>query len=343
MNLEIGERDKLILDTVIDYYIAYASPIGSRTLSKKIDGHLSPATIRNIMADLEDIGLLQHLHTSAGRIPTDKGYRYYVDTLLKRHHRNKRGKNTSQIELSVREREELMEEVSRRLSTLSRYVGVILTPKITALRMKHMDFILLSSDKILIVFISQTGWVYNKIIEIRESFSQEELDLVNKYINIECKNLTLSEIRSKLKKTISEERRLYKTILDNLGLLSEEMDKKHSEDCYLQGHSNLLKHPEFTDPGRVKSLFKTLEEKIKIVRLLDKCIDQEGISVTIGSENEVPEIQSCSVVMTNYCMDESTKGALGIIGPTRMRYTEVINLIDNTAIMIERLFQKELI
>ncbi|MGA1875435.1 MAG: heat-inducible transcriptional repressor HrcA [bacterium] len=341
MELELTGRECLILNAVIEYYIIHAEPIGSRTLSKKISSAPSPATIRNIMADLEEIGLLQHPHTSAGRIPTDNGYRYYVDNLLKTYSPLKmKGTGFESLSL-VQERKELMEEISKRLSSLSRYVGLILAPKVTDLRMKHMDFILLSSQKILAVFISKTGWVYNKIIEVKESYSQEELDLINRYINAECEGLTLSDIRDKLIQEVSEQKNTYKILFENINLLSEEIYQKHSEDLYLQGLTNIIKLPDFADLKRIKLLFKALEKKIKLVQLLDKCIHEEGLKVTIGSENEDPDIQDCSIVMTCYHMGSHMKGALGIIGPTRMRYTEVISIVDYAASIIKKLFHEE--
>ena len=195
-----------------------------------------------------------------------------------------------------------MEEVSRRLSYLSKYVGLIIAPKITDLRMKHMDLIVLNSNKILVVFISKTGWVYNKILEVKESFSQEKLNTINQYINTECVHLTLEQIHGKLIERVREGKNLYKILSNNINIINDEIYKKQTEDLYLQGHANILKHPEFADLEKMKALFKTLEEKIKLIQLLDKCIHQEGVKVTIGTENEDPDIQNCSIVMTRYCI-----------------------------------------
>ena len=341
MEFELTKREKLILNAIIEYYTLYAEPIGSRTLSKKLNTSLSPATLRNTMADLEEKGLLKHPHTSAGRIPTDTGYRYHVDHLLKRYSRKKIKKSSLESLSKIQEYGGFMEEVSRRLSSLSKYVGLIISPKITDLRMKHMDFIVLSSNKILVVFIAKTGWVYNKIIEVRESYSQEKLNTVTNYINTECVNLTLKEIHTKLIERVREGKNLYKILSENISIISDEIYKKHTEDLYLQGHANILKHPEFADLEKMKTLFQTLEEKIKLVKLLNKCIHQDGVKVTIGSENEDPAIQNCSIVMSPYFMGDCIKGALGVIGPTRMRYPEIINLVDNVAAIIEKLFAKE--
>jgi len=341
MEWELTKREKFIFNIIIEYYTLHAEPIGSRTLSKKLNTSLSPATLRNIMADLEEKGLLKHPHTSAGRIPTDIGYRYHVDNLLKRYCRKKIKKLGLESLSKIQECEGLMEEVSRRLSSLSKYVGLIIAPKITDRRMKHMDFIVLSSNKILVVFISKTGWVYNKIIEVNESYLQEKLNTITRYINTECVNLTLKEIHKKLIERVSEGKNLYKILSENISIINDEIYKKYTEDLYLQGHANILKHPEFADLEKMGTLFKTLEEKIKLVQLLNKCIYQDGIKVTIGAENEDPSIQNCSVVMSSYCMGDRIKGALGVIGPTRMRYPEIINLVDNVAAIIEKLFATE--
>ncbi len=341
MKYKLTPREKLILENVIEYYITQAEPIGSRTLSKKIKGVYSPATIRNIMADLEERELLQHLHISAGRIPTDKGYRYYVDNLCKKSPMKKSFKSGFESLSQIHERSELMEEISRQLSHISKYVGLILAPKITDLQMKHMDFIRLGPQKIMIVFISKTGWVYNKIIEIKNFFTQEKLNVINRYINEECAGLNLMEIRQKLFSQVSKIKDLNIHVFESLRILNDEIQKKHSEGLYLQGHINILKHPEFANMKKMRGLLKTLEEKIKLVELLDKCIYETGIKISIGKENEDPNIQDCSVVMTRYQVGKRINGALGIIGPTRMRYTEVINLVNNTATIVEKLFKEE--
>ncbi len=338
---ELEGREKLILDAIIKQYINQAEPIGSRTISKKIDLPLSPATIRNIMADLEEKGFLHHPHTSAGRIPTDRGYRYYVDNILKKHTRKKTKKKGLELLSNLHEREDLMEETCKILSFLSKYVGIAISPRITELRMKHMDFISLGPHRILVVFISETGLVFDRIIEVKEPYTEQELSMMHQFVNENYGHLNIVQIREKLMELVSEERMLYKTLSDSINLLSEEISKSQVESFYLQGHSNILKHPEFADLQKIKSLFNALEEKIKLIRLLDKCIDYEGVQVTIGTENEDLDIRGCSIVMARYRMGSRINGVLGVIGPTRMRYPEVIELVGSAATILETLFSEE--
>ncbi|MEW6380063.1 MAG: heat-inducible transcriptional repressor HrcA [bacterium] len=338
---ELTEREKFILEAIIRQYIGMAEPIGSRTISKKINLPLSPATIRNIMADLEEKGYLQHPHTSAGRIPTDQGYRYYVDNLLKSSSRKKSRKTGLEPLSKIHEREELMEGACRLLSLLSKYVGIVIPPKITDLRMKRMDFIPLSSHRILAVFVSETGLVYNKIIEAREPYTERELNMMNQFINERYQHMNIVQIRDKLMEVVSEEGRLYKNLFDNINLLSEEISRSQTDSLYLQGQSNILKHPEFADVQKIRALFDAFEEKIKLIRLLDKCIDYEGVRVIIGAENDNPDIQDCSIVAARYQMGTLASGVIGVIGPTRMRYQEVIELVGSAAKIIDTLFSEE--
>ncbi|MEW5803614.1 MAG: heat-inducible transcriptional repressor HrcA [bacterium] len=338
---ELTGREKLILEAIIKQYINQAEPVGSRTISKRIVLSLSPATIRNIMADLEEKGFLQHPHTSAGRIPTDRGYRYYVDNLSKKQSRKKTKKTGLEPLSKIHEREELMEGTCKLLSFLSKYVGIVISPRITELRMKHMDFISLSPHRILVVFVSETGLVYNRIIEGREPYTEQELKMMNQFVNENCEHLNIFEIREKLMELVSEEKMLYKNLLQNISLLNEEINRSQIESFYLQGHSNILKHPEFADLQKIKALFNAFEEKIKLIRLLDKCIDYEGVKVTIGTENEDLNIRGCSIVMARYRMGSRINGMLGVIGPTRMRYPEVIELVGSAAKIIETLFCEE--
>lgn len=338
---ELTDKEKFILEAVIRQYIGLAEPVGSRTIAKKIKLPLSPATIRNIMADLEEKGFLQHPHTSAGRIPTDQGYRYYVDNLLKKKGRKRVKKAGLEPLAKIHEREELMEGACRLLSLLSKYVGIVISPKVTDLRMKHMDFIPLTPHKILVVFVSENGLVYNKIIEARESYTERELNMMNQLINERYAHLTIIQIRQRLMEAVSEEERFYKKLCEHINLLSEEISKNQIENLYLQGQSNILRQPEFADVQKLKALFNAFEEKIKLIRLLDKCIDYEGVRVIIGAENDDPDIQDCSIVMARYQMGNRASGALGVIGPTRMRYQEVIDLVDSTAKVIDNLFSSE--
>lgn len=335
----MDERDKRVLQAVIDSYIATGFPIGSAVLVKNFDFGLSSATIRNIMAELEEMGYLTHPHTSAGRVPTDKGYRYYIDGLIQfdREAENISDELRQQVPAFHAESlQTLMEEASQFLATLSRYTGVIVAPSEPEGMYRHIEFIRLRGKQVLIIFVTNTGNVQNKLIEMDESISQQELNTFGNYIDQELERWTLSEVRQRLLEQLQEEKRVFARLLDATYYASQEVQEREGEKVYIVGTDRMIETSEFSNLNQMKALFKAFEEKYKLLRLLDKSVTAEGIRVFIGSENPFFEMQGCSLVASKYRAGTAI-GTLGVIGPVRMQYRQVIRVVDYTSKLLSRI------
>ena len=340
MKEDLNDRNQCILKAVILSYIRTAYPVGSRNLTKIFDFGLSPASIRNIMADLEGLGYLIQPHPSAGRVPTEKGYRFYVDGLL-----SEADPETKNYDFGVQQYpfhrtddiRVLLQETSRMLSFCSHYAGIVLTPKFANMLFQHLQFIKLRRHHILMVFVSTEGLVQTKVIETDEDFDEQELDRFSFFLNDRFKGLTLQEIRTRLLGQMWEDKQSYGHLLQMaLEPISESLKEAQGEELYLEGATNILEQPEFSNVEKMKALFRTFEEKYNIMKLLDKCFNSEGVRVFIGSENSFLGTNDCSLVITNYKRGNKVLGALGIIGQTRMEYSRVIPLVDYTAKLLSQ-------
>ncbi len=344
--MELEERNKKVLQAVIDSYIATGIPIGSHVLARRYDFGVSSATLRNIMAELEEMGYLTHPHTSAGRIPTDWGYRYYIDSLISI--RN----DTEDIEDHLRQvpplhsgdLHELMVEASQFLAALSHCAGVVIAPTEPEGKYRHIEFVRLRGRQVLIIFVTSTGIVQNKLIELDESIQQHDFNRFSVYLDDELMHYTLPEIRQRLIDKMNEEKRLFMRLMEQTYQASQEVQERDVEKVYIGGASQILENPEFANVDKMRSLFKALEDKYKLLKLLDRSVAAEGIKVFIGSENPYFEMQGCSLVISSYKAGENIIGTLGVIGPTRMQYKQVIQVVDYTARLVSRLlgerFQK---
>jgi heat-inducible transcriptional repressor len=334
MEFALSERMRMILQTVIENYILTADPVGSRTISKGANLNLSAATIRNIMSDLEDMGLLSQPHTSAGRVPTEKGFRFYVDYILNIHdlsdteQRQIRSKYLS----SQADVLDLFRETSRILSSSSHYLGVVWAPRMSLVVLQHIEFVRLKRHVVLAILVTTTGLVHNRIIEVEEDFSQSELDRLSDYMNEILSGLTLQQVRERLLEQMRAEKSIYDRLLEQALRLGENAFSSLDEtDVFIEGRTNIIGEPEFGNLSRMTGLFRAFEEKATMVRLLDKCMDPKGVQIAIGSENQVQEIEACSLVTSTYSYKGEVLGALGVIGPRRMNYSRVIPLVDYTA------------
>jgi len=330
----LGERDRQILTSVINEYILTAEPVGSRNISRRYDINLSSATIRNVMSDLEEMGFLHQPYTSAGRIPTEKGLRFYVDSILKVKSLDQREKDRirKRYNFSELEASDLVKQTSEVLSVLSRHVSIVSAPKLVGTVLKHIEFIKISSQRILVIFVSQSGFVQNRIIEDKDDVAQSELDQYTNYLGKVLVGVSLEQVREK----IAEEMKNAKTAYDRLFFNALELTQKvfgeeKDPELFMEGQVNLLECPEFSEVGRMKSLLQALEEKKLLLHLLDKTMDAEGIQIFIGSEVPVSEMQTLSVITTPYRHSEKVVGALGIIGPTRMDYMKLIPIVEYSA------------
>lgn len=336
----LSERSENILHAVISEYIFTGEAVGSRTISKKYSIDLSPASIRNVMADLEELGLLNQPHTSAGRIPTDDGLRYYVDRILQTRKLTKEEKETikSRYEPSNFEIIDIMEETSRLLSMFSRYAGVILAPKFENMIFERIELVKLRENQILAVFVSKTGMIQNRIVIIEEALSQDDLYQFSRYLNEILGNLTLEEAKKKIIDEMNIEKNMYDWLLSRALILSQKAFNTDIEDgLFIDGKYNILECREFCDVEKMKSIFRAFEEKSILVRLLDQAMESDGIQIFIGTENEFQEMHDCSVVASPYTWRDSTIGTLGVIGPIRMNYCDIVPIVDYTAKTVSRI------
>ena len=334
------ERSTNILHAVINEYIFTGEPVGSRTISKKYNVDLSPASIRNIMADLEEMGFLHQPHTSAGRIPTDEGWRYYVDCILKVRKLTKQEKETIESgyqPLSL-EITDVMKETSLLLSKISRYTGIVLAPKFDNSIFKHIEFIKLNKEQILAIFVSKAGAIHNRVIETEENLSQDELYKFTRYLNQILTNLTLREVREKIIDEMKKESNMYNRLLSRALKLSQKVFGNYSEDdIYIGGKCNIFDCPEFYDVEKMKTILRAFEEKSILIKLLDKAMGADGIQIFIGTESQFQEMEGCSIVISPYTWKDYALGTLGVIGPTRMNYCDIVPIVDYTAKMVSKI------
>ena len=330
-------RDREILNHLVLDYIQTAGPVGSRTLSEQHLKKFSPATIRAILADLEQRGFLAQRHTSSGRIPTEKGLRFYVDTLIER--RPLSDKDQEEIrgryhlpEIQVRT---LLQKTSTILAGISRYASLVLTPQWDKNIFKHMEFLPLSQGRLLGIFVTQSGMVENRVIETPDDFNFRELEKINNYCNSAFYGLTLEEAREKTVCELAQVKTDYdQLLLKALLLASDVLNVGQTPELLLEGEAQLLEQPEFADAEQLRRLMKTLEEKREIVRLLEHVAQSPEVQIFIGAESETGVGQHLSLVAAPYAVRGEIVGTLGVIGPTRMDYARVIPIVDFTAQLV---------
>jgi heat-inducible transcriptional repressor len=331
---ELEGRPREILKLIIRSYIASGEPVGSRTLSKSLDWKLSPATLRNIMSDLEDAGYLTQPHTSAGRVPSEKAYRFYVDSLPESSGVSKSDERMiNRILAESATPEEMMSRASFLLSDMSKNVGIVIAPPMATTVLKHIEFVDLGDRKVLVILVSKSGLLQRKLVRVAESHTQEELDKAGRYLDEKFAGKTLTEIRNELVDMMNAERLLYDRMLSLLRAWNETLiaEVRPAVDViYLQGTANILSQPEFADIERMRTLFQMFEEKGRLVRILNECISvspPEGVKIAIGSELGVPDMRDFTFITSSYASNSHTVGFLGIIGPTRMEYERGISIV----------------
>jgi heat-inducible transcriptional repressor len=326
---------------VVRNFIQTADPVGSRTISKRFDFGLSPATIRNVMADLEDLGFLEQPHTSAGRVPTDKAYRRYVD-----HLQDVELPSPGDAEIIARwytplagDNDEMMVATSRLLSEVSSYAGVVLSTFATSI-FKRIEFVKVRDRQVLAIFVMDLANVHNKLLTLEEELTQDDLHKISNYLNHEFSGRPLRQIRQQVLERMHEEKAQYDELVKqamNIGAKTFDETSESESDIYLGGTVNMMDHPEFiTNVGRMKELFKAFEEKNRLIRILDRCLDESGINVVIGTETPFQDIQDCSFVTRTYTYDNRTVGVLGVVGPKRMVYPRIMALVDYTANIVSQ-------
>ncbi len=324
----LSERQSMILSAIIDDYIHSAEPIGSRSISKRGNVAFSPATIRNEMSDLEEMGYLEQPHTSAGRIPSHKGYRYYVDHLLMQGKISNLEFDTMKTVFArrIQQMEDIIQHVASILSGLTSYTAVVLGPEVFNTTLKHIQIVPLNDKNAVVIMVMNTGHVENKMITLPSGISIGEIEKVVNLLNSKLINTPLIQFKSKLYSEISDEMKKYIrgyeeliTVVDNV-MQGDEKDR-----IFLSGISNMLIQPEFKDVDKVKSVMDLLNESSTLINLFTP--SHGGVVVKIGVENKIQVIHHCSLISASYSIDDKPMGTIGIIGPTRMDYAKVIGLL----------------
>jgi len=335
----LNDRHQGVLRAIVQDYIRTAEPVGSRTLSRKYGFSLSPATIRTIMSDLEESGYVAQPHTSAGRVPTDKGYRLYVDNLMDRAplSREEVERIEQRVGPSAAEADDLLREAGKLLFALSPYVAVALAPRLQDSRFQRVEFVSLARDRVLVILLADSGLVHHKTIMVEEAVTQDDLDRMARYLSDLLKGRTLHEVRDLLVAQMAEEKALYDRLLAQaLRLGAQALAGDTEADVYVAGAARIADQPEFADIQRMKSLYTAFEEKSKLVILLSECLRGGGCRVFIGSEIPVQDIQELSVVASPYRRQGQILGVLGVLGPTRMDYGRTVALVETTANLLSR-------
>lgn len=339
-SLQLSDRSLHLFKVLVEHFIQDGNPVGSRTLAKDSDMNLSPATIRNVMADLEDMGLLHSPHTSAGRIPTVKGYRLFVDSLLRVN-----DLKSAEVEKIARELSpasdfsSLMKRTSTMLSDITQLAGVVMLPRTTKSILQHIEFLSLSGNRVLVVLIVNDREIQNRIINTAKTYSTSELQEVSNYLNELFAGKELTQVRSsildELEKMKEEVNHLMQTSIEmaQMAFGTEDSDSD-SEDILFSGQTNLMDVAELCDVDKLKKLFNTFNQKRDILHLLEQAINADGMQIFIGEESGYEVLDSCSVVTSPYEVEGQILGVLGVIGPTRMHYERVIPIVDITAKML---------
>ncbi|WP_157266040.1 heat-inducible transcriptional repressor HrcA [Azohydromonas aeria] len=331
----LDERARTLLKTLVERYIADGQPVGSRTLSKACGLELSPATIRNVMADLEELGLIASPHTSAGRIPTPRGYRLFVDTML-----TARGLDTGMHEFSAA-REQLHPDQPQRviaqaahlLSNLSSFVGVVTAPRKASV-FHHIEFLRLGERRVLVILVAPDGDVQNRVIFTARDHTQAELAEATNYLNHHYAGLSIEEVRARLQGEVEQLRGEIATLMQ-AAVQAGSQALEESDQVVVSGERNLLAVQDFgNDMGSLRKLFDLFERKTELMRLLDGSSRAEGVRIYIGGESRVVPFEELSVVSAPYEVDGRVVGTLGVIGPTRMPYDRMIQIVDITARLV---------
>ena len=325
----LDERAKLLLKALVERYIAEGQPVGSRTLSKASGLELSPATIRNVMADLEELGLIVSPHTSAGRVPTAKGYRLFVDTMLtvQRHQLNA-------PELAPEQPQKVIANAAQLLSNLSQFVGVVMAPRRASV-FRHIEFLRLSQGRLLVIIVSPEGDVQNRVIFTDVDYTPTQLIETANFLNTHYAGMTMEQVRERLKTEVERLRGEVAALMQAAVNVGSEALSQAQDDVVISGERNLLAVSEFSsDMHNLRRAFDLFEQKTQILRLLDVSSQAEGVRIFIGGESQVMPFEDLSVVSAPYEVDGQVVGTLGVIVPTRMAYDRMIEIVDITSRLV---------
>lgn len=328
----LDKRAQILLKTLVEHYISDGQPVGSRTLSKCSGLDLSPATIRNVMSDLEELGFIASPHTSAGRIPTQRGYRFFVDTLLTIQPLQTQEIKRLEYELSSPDPQELISSAADLLSSLSQFAGVVMIPRRKSIAFHHLEFLPLSEKRILVIIVTSDGNVQNRIILADKPYSASELTEASNFFNQHYVGRTFEQVQKKLHEELQQmQADMTRLIAAALDASSKVMDKD-KDGVVISGERNLLQVDDLsTNVTSLRKLFEIFERRTTLMQLLDNSQRADGIHIFIGGESGYLPLDECSMVTAPYAVNDQVVGMLGVIGPTRMAYERVIPIVDITA------------
>lgn len=339
----LEKRSETILEAIVAEYIATGEPVGSRTVSRKDTIALSAASVRNVMTDLTDMGYIVQPHVSAGRVPTDLGYRFYVDLILGdlMVDENEHTSIESLIRAAGLDMRDVLRQSSSVLAGLSRQAGVVSTTPAQEQTFKTIEFIKVADDRILVVLVATSGFVQNKVIYDEDGVDQQTLESYGRMLDDMLKHLDLRQARERIEQELAQE----KTEVDEM--LSKTLKMGHiilsqndSRELFIEGQTNILHEPEFAEFEKLKAILITFEEKSKLLKILDKTLDAEGVQVFIGAEHGLDEIESCSIIAYPIRAEDTVLASIGVVGPKRMNYQKVVPLVDTTARILTQLLIK---
>ena len=325
----LDDRAKLLLKSLVERYIADGQPVGSRTLSKASGLELSPATIRNVMSDLEDLGLIASPHTSAGRIPTARGYRLFVDTMLTAQRQELQAPS-----LQPDQPQKVIANAAQLLSSLSQFVGVVMAPKRSSV-FRHIEFLRLSEKRFLVIIVSPEGDVQNRVLFTEVDYAQSQLIEASNYLNANFAGMAIEQVRARVQQDLVKLQGEIASLMQAAVQVSSEALTQEEGNVVISGERNLLAVSDFShDMGHLRRAFELFEQKSQLMRLLDVSSQAEGVRIYIGGESQIVPMEELSVVSAPYEVDGQVVGTLGVIGPTRMPYDRMIQIVDITAKLV---------
>jgi heat-inducible transcriptional repressor len=332
MMTSLDARSQILLKTLIERYIAEGQPVGSRALSRHSGLELSPATVRNVMSDLEEMGFISSPHTSAGRMPTAQGYRFFVDSLLTVQPLDQSRIQELRGHLQPDQPQRLISVASHLLSDLTHFAGVVVTPRHDTVRIRQIEFIAISETRILLIIVTTAGDVQNRILMTRKTYTPSELTEAANYLTAHFAGYALDEIRGRLQAELKQLRGDITELMTAAVEAGNEALQEASDPYVLSGETNLLDVEDLSsNMSRIKELFRLFERKSSLMQLLDLSNRAQGVQIFIGGESGLAELDSCSVVTAGYEVNGRIVGSVGVIGPTRMAYDQVIPIVDITA------------
>lgn len=328
--MDLDTRAQSLLKTLITQHISDGNPVGSKTLSSSSNLDLSPATIRNIMKDLEDAGFVSSPHTSAGRIPTNKGYRLFVDSLVTVQSLNDLEISSLQKQLVLSDKKHLMSSAANTLSELTKFAGVVMIPKAKKVQYKHIEFLSLSEKRVLVIIVTDDGNVQNRVLYTKHNYDKEKLVEASNYFNKEFSGFSIEEAKKKLLNDLKNMKVDISDLMSSaIVTSSNENDNDH---LVMSGQAKLLETAELSqNVASIKKILEIFEKKSALLNLLESSHNADGIQIFIGEESGYQALDECSVITSPYEADGEILGMLGVIGPTRMAYERVIPIVDITA------------